>query len=147
MEGFDQQFVGREEIKEIEEIAQRSKVKGSENDIEAGLDRARSTARSTGGQSPVDWRAQRAQTWPSRPTDAFCSPFWIRTPFLFWSRIQSGFPKSLGFSGYKYGLKPSCIVPLKFLEVSLWYSLILIVESVKSLSLLPQGRRQIVEPR
>ena len=51
--------VGREEIKEI---AQRSEVKGSENDIEAGLDRARSTD----GQSPVDRPiercARRAQT-------------------------------------------------------------------------------------
>ena len=45
MEGFDRQFVGREEIKEIEEITQRSEVKGSENDIEASLDRARSTDR------------------------------------------------------------------------------------------------------
>ena len=36
--------VGREEMEEIEEIAQRSKIKGSDNGIEAGLDRARSTA-------------------------------------------------------------------------------------------------------
>ena len=40
--------VGREEIKEIEEIAQRLEVKGSKNNIKAGMDRARSTARSTG---------------------------------------------------------------------------------------------------
>jgi len=52
----------REEIKEIEEIAQRSEVEGSENNIEVGPDRARST----GGQSPVnrpvDRCARRAQT-------------------------------------------------------------------------------------
>ena len=41
--------VGREEIKKIEEIAQSSEVKGRENGIEVGLDRARSTARSTVG--------------------------------------------------------------------------------------------------
>ena len=63
-----------------------------------------------------------------RPKDAFCSPFKVRTPFLFLGRIQSGFPKSLRLSGYKYGLEPSCIVSL---EVSLWYSLVLIVESIK----------------
>jgi len=49
VEGFDRQFVGREEVNEIEEIAQISEVKESENGIEAGLDRARSTIRSTGG--------------------------------------------------------------------------------------------------
>jgi len=133
------------------------------------VDRARSIA-------PVDRCARRAQIWAGRPwqrngrptdmsqlsvgpgrpagrprtrvagrpTDAFCSPFWIRTPFLFWGRIQSGFPKFLGLSGYKYELEPSCIVSL---EVPLWYSLVLIVESIKSLSPLPRGRRQITEPR
>jgi len=63
--------VGREEIKEIEEITQRLEVKGSENDIEAGLNRARLIARLTGGQSPVDRSvdrcARRAQTWPDQP--------------------------------------------------------------------------------
>ena len=55
----------------MEEIAQKSEVKGSVNDIEAGLDRAWLIARSTGGQSPVDRLvdqcARRAQTWPGRP--------------------------------------------------------------------------------
>ena len=41
------------------------------------------------------------------------------------------FPKSLELSGYKYGLELSCIVSQ---EVSLWYSLVLIAESIKSLS-------------
>ena len=58
-------------------------------------------------------------------------PFMIWIPFLSWGQIQLGFPKSLRLSGYKYGLELSWIVSFK---VSLWHSLVLIVESIKSLS-------------
>ena len=37
----------------------------------------------------------------------------------------------LGILGYKYGLEPSCIVSLK---VSLWYLLVMIIESIKYLA-------------
>ena len=101
-------------------MAQRSEVKGNENNIEVSLDRAQSTARSTGVHDvhrrglvnrPVDrgkgtvglsgrpTDMSQLSVGPGRPTDVFCSPFWIQTPFLFSDRIQSGFPKSLGLSG------------------------------------------------
>ena len=137
--------VGREEIKYIgrvfflnslEEIAQRSEAKRSENVVcsrpgtKPGrlLGRpvctmctgtAQSTPRSTMAgkwstgavdqlahgcsrlvsvDQPVD-RGQGRST--GRPTDVTASPEQIRTLFLFWGRIQLGFSKSLGLSGYK----------------------------------------------
>jgi len=119
-----------EEIEEIEKIAQRSEDKGSENNFEAGLDESRSTGGQSPvdwaiddgvhkyspvnrpvdrdkraiDRRPTDWKwllSVGAGQPTGRPTNEFCCPFWIRTPFLFWSRIQSGFTKTLGLCGYK----------------------------------------------
>ena len=150
-----------------EKIAQRSKVKKSKKrnllQVRTPPGRpvcttctgmTRSTARLTVTKERVDRLKGTTLGWSrstgpvdrgqGRSTDAFCSPFRIRTPFLFYSQIQLGFPKSLRLFGYKYALEPSWIVSLK---VSIWYSLVLIVESIKSLSPLPRGCRQIAEPR
>jgi len=51
-------------MKEIEKIARRSKVKRSENDIKAGLYKAWSTVRSTGGG---------ARSTVSRPVCTTCT--------------------------------------------------------------------------
>ena len=166
-------FVGREEIKEIEESAeigsQRERERHWSRPGQGPVDRpvdwwtepgrpacttctdmARSTPRSTvakerSTERSTDWY-ERALGWSrstenkgrltGRSTDrrVFFS-FLDSVFFSVLGRIQSGFPKSLRLSGYKYGLEPSCIVSL---EVSLWYSLVLIVESIKSLSLAPR---------
>jgi len=99
--------------------------------IDRSVDRGKGTVDRSGGPTDMSQLSVghgRPRTWvgrpADRPTDVFFSPFWIRTPFLFWSQIQSGFPKFLRLSDYKYGLEP----------VSLYYSFVLIVES-KNLSL------------
>ena len=79
------------------------------------------------GPGRPGWSTEEKGWSIGRSTDAFCSPYRIQTPFLFWGRIQSGFPKSLGLSGYKYGLE------------LLW-----IVSHWKSLLKIPWSKEQVV---
>ena len=60
-------IIGRDKIKEIEEIVQRSEVKRSENGIEAGLNRARSTDVHRYG--PVDCPVDRGKGTVDRAVD------------------------------------------------------------------------------
>jgi len=96
------------------------------------------------GRPMPDRQRTRVGQSAGQPIDAFYSPFRVRTPCLFWDRIQSGFSKSLGLSGYKYGIEPSCTI---FLKVSLWYSLVLIIKSIKLSPPCPEDEVKFAEPR
>ena len=138
---------------------------------EAGRPHVRPACTNVHKKEAVDHPIDRLKAWLSRlgAVDQHCRPwhgsvdrpvdrqarldfpFRIQIPFLDGIKSNLGFLKSRDSVAIKVRLEPSCIVSQevssRILSSSPLVLVVLIVESIKSLSPLPRGRRHLDEPR